>query len=65
MYAVFIGSEVPRDPRPPHIKYHVGQVVRHKIHKYRAVIIGWDETAKAPEWWLKKVHENMTVIFIW
>ena len=50
------GSEEPRHPRPPHIKYRVGQVVTHKIHNYRGVIVAWDEKAKAPEWWIKKIH---------
>uniref|UniRef100_A0A1I7Z6W8 YccV-like domain-containing protein n=1 Tax=Steinernema glaseri TaxID=37863 RepID=A0A1I7Z6W8_9BILA len=49
-------STDPRTPRPPFIKYRVGQVVRHKIHGYRGVIIGWDETARAPESWLNRIH---------
>jgi hemimethylated DNA binding protein len=36
----------------------VGQVIRHKVNGYRGVIIGWDERAKAPEWWLEKVHRG-------
>ncbi|KAI3421045.1 hypothetical protein GPALN_014672 [Globodera pallida] len=53
---VFGASSEPRHPRPPHIKYRVGQVVKHRIHNYRGVIIAWDEKAKAPDWWIKKVH---------
>ncbi|KAL3090043.1 hypothetical protein niasHS_006495 [Heterodera schachtii] len=58
---LFGGSDEPRHPRPPHIKYRVGQVVRHRIHNYRGVIIAWDEKAKAPEWWIKKVHGDVPV----
>jgi len=55
---LFGGSEEPRDPRAPHIRFRVGQVVRHKIHKYKGVIIAWDPSAKAPEWWLKRAHKG-------
>jgi hemimethylated DNA binding protein len=34
----------------------VGQVIRHGIHNYRGVIVAWDERAKAPDWWIRKVH---------
>uniref|UniRef100_A0A914UVA4 Hemimethylated DNA-binding domain-containing protein n=1 Tax=Plectus sambesii TaxID=2011161 RepID=A0A914UVA4_9BILA len=55
----FFGSSTePRAPRPPHVKFRVGQVFKHKVHGYRAVIIGWDETAKAPKDWLDKMHTN-------
>lgn len=50
---IFIGSPITRSPRSKHVKYYVGQVIRHKIDGYRAVIIGWDETARAPKQWLK------------
>lgn len=49
-------SDQPRSPRPWHVKFKVGQVVHHALHKYRGVIIGWDEIAKAPEKWLKLMH---------
>ncbi|MCP9259912.1 Hemimethylated DNA binding domain protein [Dirofilaria immitis] len=40
----YFGSSLePRDPRPPYVKYRVGDVIRHKVHGYRGVIIGWDE----------------------
>jgi len=55
---LFGGSDEPRDPRSPYIKYRVGQVVVHRIHNYRGVIVAWDEKARAPEWWLKKVHKG-------
>uniref|UniRef100_A0A1I8EBM3 Hemimethylated DNA binding domain-containing protein n=1 Tax=Wuchereria bancrofti TaxID=6293 RepID=A0A1I8EBM3_WUCBA len=54
----FGGSLEPRDPRPPYVKYRVGDVVRHKIHGYRGVIIGWDEKAVAPQSWLDKTHKG-------
>jgi len=41
-----------------YVKFRIGQVIRHKIHGYRAVIIGWDETARAPEQWLKEHSVN-------
>jgi len=43
---VNLGSADPRSPRPPHVKFRVGQVVRHKRFGYRGVIIGWDVVAK-------------------
>jgi hemimethylated DNA binding protein len=43
-----------RSPRVEYVKFRIGQVIRHKIHGYRAVIIGWDETARAPNRWLKE-----------
>ncbi|CAD5207464.1 unnamed protein product [Bursaphelenchus okinawaensis] len=49
----FASSKTPRDPRAPWIKYRVGQVFRHKKHKFRGVISGWDEKSNAPKWWLK------------
>lgn len=52
----FAESTEPRDPRPPSVKYRVGQVVKHKRWGYRGIIIGWDEVAKAPESWLKSMH---------
>uniref|UniRef100_A0A914QJM4 Hemimethylated DNA-binding domain-containing protein n=1 Tax=Panagrolaimus davidi TaxID=227884 RepID=A0A914QJM4_9BILA len=52
----FTASNTPRDPRPPHIKFRVGDIVYHKLNKYRGVIIGWDTQANAPEFWLSKVR---------
>ena len=42
----FAMSTVPRTPRPKHVKFQVGQVIRHKLWNYRGVIIGWDEKLK-------------------
>lgn len=52
----FGGSPEPRSPRPPHIKYRIGQVIKHKRWGYRGVIIGWDETARAPKHWFDANH---------
>ena len=40
----FARSHEPRYPQPVHMRYRVGQVVQHKIHGYRGIIIGWDPT---------------------
>ncbi|XP_078619763.1 F-box only protein 21-like [Branchiostoma floridae x Branchiostoma japonicum] len=52
----FAGSTVPRRPRPVHVKYRVGQTIKHKRYGYRGVIIGWDVIAKAPPNWLLANH---------
>jgi len=51
-------SPEPRDARPPHVQFRVGQVVKHKRWGYRGVIIGWDETARAPGSWLEEMHKG-------
>jgi len=51
-------SPEPRETRPPNVKFRVGQVVKHLRFGYKGVIIGWDETARAPEDWLKEMHKN-------
>ena len=51
-------STIVRYPKAPHIQFRVGQVVKHKKWGYRGVIIAWDETAKAPEEWLKAMHKE-------
>jgi len=51
-------SPEPRDTRPPHVKYRVGQVIKHIRWGYRGVIIGWDETARAPDVWIKEMHNE-------
>jgi len=51
-------SPEPRETRPPHVKYRVGQVVKHARWGYRGVIIGWDETARAPANWIKEMHKE-------
>jgi len=51
-------SPEPRDTRPPHVEFRVGQVIKHKTWGYRGVIIGWDETARAPQQWLSEMHKN-------
>ncbi|XP_033636100.1 uncharacterized protein LOC117297079 isoform X2 [Asterias rubens] len=57
----FAGSVEPRSPRSPKVKFRVGQVIRHKTWGYRGVIVGWDETAKAPEDWIGRMHGSHKV----
>jgi len=52
----FATSTVPRNVRKPHVKYRVGQVIKHKRFGYRGVIVGWDEMTKAPEFWIDQMH---------
>lgn len=35
-----------RNERPLHLRYRIGQVVRHRILGYKGVIVGWDLQAK-------------------
>eukprot|EP00095_Tigriopus_kingsejongensis_P011863 maker-scaffold180_size281610-snap-gene-0.37 protein:Tk11863 transcript:maker-scaffold180_size281610-snap-gene-0.37-mRNA-1 annotation:"f-box only protein 21" len=49
-----------RNPKPPHVNFRVGQVIRHKLWGYHGVIVGWDETARAPEAWIKQMHGDKT-----
>lgn len=43
----FFGMSLqPRTERPYHLRFRVGQVVRHRTLGFRAVIYGWDLTAK-------------------
>ena len=51
-------STIVRYLKAPHIQFRVGQVVKHKKWGYRGVITAWDETAKAPEKWLKVMHKE-------
>jgi len=51
-------SPEPRDDRPPHVRYRVGQVIKHARWGYRGVIVGWDETARAPEAWIRAMHNG-------
>jgi len=40
------------------VTFEVGEVVRHKIWGYIAVIVGWDEFCKAPESWIQQMHNH-------
>jgi len=46
------------------VKFHVGQLFRHKKYKYYGVIVGWDQTCRAPNSWkismLGKDHFKMS-----
>ncbi|PIO58662.1 hypothetical protein TELCIR_19898 [Teladorsagia circumcincta] len=44
--------------RAPHVQWRVGQVIRHKVHGYRAVIIGWDLKAQASKDFIERVHKG-------
>lgn len=47
-----------------HIKYRVGQVVKHKRHDLHGVIIGWDEKASATNDWITtNYNEEEVIIF--
>jgi len=59
-YGYYATSPTTRSPRSDYVKFRIGQVIRHKIHGYRAVIIGWDEIAQAPEEWLKEHSKYIT-----
>ncbi|XP_040568011.1 uncharacterized protein [Lepeophtheirus salmonis] len=50
-YIYFGASTVIRSYRPKEVNFRVGQVVKSKFTSYQGVIIGWDETAVAPESW--------------
>ncbi|XP_069743528.1 uncharacterized protein [Narcine bancroftii] len=54
----FAGSLEHRSPRPPNVKYRVGQVFRHKHEGFLGVIVGWDENAKAPPDWLNERYPS-------
>ncbi|KAK6728155.1 hypothetical protein RB195_005671 [Necator americanus] len=52
------GSSLEVRERAPHVRWRVGQVVKHKVHGYRGVIIGWDLTAKASKEFIERVHKD-------
>lgn len=54
----FASSPDPRNSRSPNIEFRVGQVVIHKIWKYRGVIIGWDDKALAPPNWIEEINKK-------
>jgi len=64
-----LGSAEVRNPRPPHVKFRVGQVVRHKRFGYRGVIIGWDAVAKVTRCtlvvFLKTGYAGYWVVVLW
>ncbi|KAG8194189.1 hypothetical protein JTE90_024527, partial [Oedothorax gibbosus] len=55
-HGYFSFSPEPRIHRPPNVQFRIGQVVMHKNWKYRGVIVGWDEIAKAPPEWLDEMY---------
>jgi hemimethylated DNA binding protein len=40
--------------RPSTVMHSVGQIVRHKTHKYRGVIVGWTPTCTAGDAWVAR-----------
>ncbi len=63
IFVLLLASPTIRSSRSEYVKFRVGQVVRHKIYGYRAVIIGWDEIASAPDQWLDEHHQGHPVSF--
>lgn len=58
---IFLASPAIRSSRSEHVKFRVGQVVRHKLYGYRGVIVGWDEIANAPDPWIREHHQGHPV----
>ena len=52
-----------RDPKPPHVQFRVGQVVKHKRYGYHGVIIAWDETAYKS--YVKDKASNRAKLAMW
>lgn len=57
----FARSRKPRHPRPTHVKYRIGQVVKHRKYGYYGVIVGWDEVAKVSKKHAPYVSNCLTV----
>lgn len=60
-FVFILASPAIRSSRSEYVRYRVGQVVRHKLYGYRAVITGWDEIASAPDEWLDEHHQGHPV----
>jgi len=56
-YAHYGNGRHPRTNRDG-VSFRIGQVVKHKVHGYTAVVIGWDRLGTAPKEWLEKVVPN-------
>jgi len=54
----FTKSPVVRISRPKNVHFRVGQVVRNKAHGHTGVVIGWDETGRAPKAYQKLIEER-------
>ncbi|XP_075243521.1 uncharacterized protein LOC142337849 isoform X2 [Convolutriloba macropyga] len=58
-------SMVVHSPRAVDVHFRVGQVIKHKLYNYRAVIIGWDERPKAPkDWFTGAVPEKQMATYL-
>ncbi|CAI2298935.1 unnamed protein product [Caenorhabditis sp. 36 PRJEB53466] len=42
--------------RAPQVEFRVGDIVHHHKSQFRGVVVGWDETAIAPENFLRTAH---------
>ena len=45
-HVYYANSIKPRTPRPPGVKFRVGEVVVHKTEEYTGVIVGWDNRCR-------------------
>lgn len=54
----FAGSPEPRYERLSTLHYRIGDVVVHKKHGYRAVIVGWDYTLQASDEWKELFYKG-------
>ncbi|PNF38985.1 hypothetical protein B7P43_G05981 [Cryptotermes secundus] len=54
-----------RNKRPLHLRYRIGQVVKHRTLGYKGVIVGWDLQAKAPESWLQHQYGSSKALRNW
>jgi|LauGreDrversion4_1035100.scaffolds.fasta_scaffold119138_2 hemimethylated DNA binding protein len=41
--------------RQPQVLFRLGQVVRHKLYRYRGVVIEWDPRANVEEQWIHQM----------
>ncbi|KAE9418670.1 hypothetical protein Angca_001332, partial [Angiostrongylus cantonensis] len=53
------GSSLQVRERAPNVQWRIGQVIKHKAHGYRGVIIGWDLKARASKKFIEKVHKEL------
>ncbi|CAK8679382.1 unnamed protein product [Clavelina lepadiformis] len=54
----FATSTEARSPRKSFVKYRVGQTIKHKKYGYKGVIVGWDESCRAPDSWIRTNHRG-------
>lgn len=59
----FTHSKTPRNFKPGHIKFSIGQVVTHNTDNFYGVIVGWDEVAKVTELVLSLDCHMITIVY--